>query len=182
MKFRVFRRSEPAIDLVTAIILGWLLLLPGFAAAQASVSRGTLPLHEVMTIYVTPTPDNFTRALQSRLEAWGALTITSQVEQADAILSCHKETRIVPAKLVLRLTEAEVNLIDRQSGRLIWNVKRSATWGLESFGRAPSCGSLYLPVRSTRTTVVCTRAFAGVGFYACTRRNEREACTSCSTC
>jgi hypothetical protein len=34
----------------------------------------------------------------------------------------------VPAKIVLRLTEAEVNLIDRQSGRLIWNVKRSATW------------------------------------------------------
>lgn len=34
----------------------------------------------------------------------------------------------MPAKIVLRLTEAEVNLIDRQSGRLIWNVKRSATW------------------------------------------------------
>jgi hypothetical protein len=34
----------------------------------------------------------------------------------------------VPAKLVLRVTETEVNLIDRQSGRLIWNVKRSATW------------------------------------------------------
>ena len=128
MKFWVYPRPGPPIDLVRAIILGWLLLLSGSAAAQASVSRGTLPLHEVMTIYVTPTADNFTRALQSRLETWGAVTITSQVEQADAILTCRTETRIVPAKLVLRVTEVEGNLIDRQSGRLIWNVKRSATW------------------------------------------------------
>jgi hypothetical protein len=76
---------------VTFLSVALLLSVSGFAAAQASVSRGTLPLHEVMTIYVTPTADNFTRALQSRLETWGAVTITSQVEQADAILTCHTE-------------------------------------------------------------------------------------------
>jgi hypothetical protein len=69
MKFGVFRRPEPAIDLVRAIFLGWLLLLSGSAAAQA-VSRG-LPLHEVMTIYVTPTADNL-RALFSRVSKRGA--------------------------------------------------------------------------------------------------------------
>jgi cellobiose-specific phosphotransferase system component IIB len=89
-----------------------LALSSGLLAAQVTISAGPLPLSEVKTIYIAPPSDDFVHLLKSRLEKWGALNITSQVEEADAILTCQTKSRIVPAKVVVRQTEAQVRLVD----------------------------------------------------------------------
>jgi hypothetical protein len=51
-----------------------------------------------------------------------------QAEEADAILTCETESRIVPAKVVVRLFDAQVRLVDRHSQKLIWSTKKSTSW------------------------------------------------------
>jgi len=107
-------------------ILAWLVLSTGFLAAQASFSAGPLLLHQVRTIYVTPSSDDFALLVKARLEKWTAVEITSKPENADAILTCQTESTIVPAKVVVRRTIAEVTLVDRRSQRAIWKTTKSA--------------------------------------------------------
>ena len=109
-------------------ILAWLLLSTGFLAAQASFSAGPLLLHQVRTIYVTPSSDDFALLVKARLEKWTAVEITSKPENADAILTCQTESTIVPAKVVVRRTIAEVTLVDRRSQRAIWKTTKSAAF------------------------------------------------------
>jgi hypothetical protein len=47
------------------------------------------------------------------------------MEEADAILTCETESRIVPAKVPVKVIEAQVRLVDRHSQKLIWNTKKS---------------------------------------------------------
>jgi DNA recombination-dependent growth factor C len=68
------------------------------------------------------------RLLKSRLEKWGAVNITTQLEEADAILKCETESRIVPAKVVVRVIDAQVRLVDRHTQKLIWSTKKSTSW------------------------------------------------------
>ena len=109
-------------------ILAWLLLSTGFLAAQASFSAGPLLLHQVRTIYVTPSSDDFALLVKARLEKWTAVEITSKPESADAILTCQTESTIVPAKVVVRRTIAEVTLVDRRFQRPIWKTTKSAAF------------------------------------------------------
>jgi hypothetical protein len=87
-----------------------LLTSAGFLAAQASFSAGPLLLHQVRMIYVAPSSDDFVLLVKARLEKWAAVGITSKPEEADAILTCQTESTIVPAKMVVRRTIAEVTL------------------------------------------------------------------------
>jgi hypothetical protein len=109
-------------------ILAWLLLSTGFLAAQASFSAGPLLLHQVRTIYVAPSSDDFVLLVKARLEKWTAVDIAAKPEEADAILTCQTESIIVPAKVVVRQTIAEVTLVDRRSQKLIWRTTKSATF------------------------------------------------------
>ena len=109
-------------------ILAWLLLSTGFLAAQASFSAGPLLLHQVRTIYVTPSSDDLALLVKARLEKWTAVEITSKPENADAILTCQTESTIVPAKVVVRRTIVEVTLVDRRSQRAIWKTTKSAAF------------------------------------------------------
>jgi len=109
-------------------IFALLLLSAGLLAAQATLAAGPLLLHQVRTIYVAPSADDFVPLIKARLEEWGAIGITSKPEEADAILTCHTETTIVPAKVVVRRTIAEVTLVDRRSQRPIWRTGKSETF------------------------------------------------------
>jgi hypothetical protein len=112
----------------TASVVGVLALSAGFLAAQATVSAGPLPLYEVKTIYIAPSSDDLARLLKSRLEKWGTVNVTAQLEEADAILTCETESRIVPAKAVVRVIDAQVRLVDRHTHKLIWSTKKSTNW------------------------------------------------------
>lgn len=103
--------------------------LSGLLTAQATISAGPPPLHDVRTIYFAPSSDDFVQVLKARLETWGAVIVTGQVEEADAILTCQTQSRIVPAKVVVRVIDAQVQLVDRHTQRLIWSTKKSASWG-----------------------------------------------------
>ena len=105
-----------------------LLLSTGLLAAQATLSAGPLLLHQVRTIYVAPSSDDFAPLIKARLEKWNAIEIASRQEEADAILTCKTENTIVPAKVVVRRTTAEVTLVDRRSQRTIWRSTKSATF------------------------------------------------------
>jgi hypothetical protein len=96
-----------------------------FLAAQATFSAGPLLLHEVRTIYVAPSSDDFVLLVKARLEKWRAIGITSKLEEADAILT---ESTIVPAKVIVRQTIAEVTLVDRRSQKPIWRTIKSAAF------------------------------------------------------
>lgn len=104
------------------------LLSAGLLAAQATLSAGPLPLHEVRTIYVAPSSDDFVLLIKTRLEQWSAIQVTSRPEEADAILTCHTESTIVAAKVVVRQTTAEVALVDRRSQRPIWRTSKSVAF------------------------------------------------------
>jgi len=119
---------QVAVDLTAASVLSVLTLSSGFLAAQTTVSAGPLPLHEVRTIYIAPSSDDFVQLLKSRLEKWGAVNVTARVEEADAILTCETERRIVPAKMVVAVMGAHVRLVDRHSQRLIWSTNKSTSW------------------------------------------------------
>ena len=105
-----------------------LLLSAGFGAAQVTLSAGPIPLHEIRSIYVVPSADNFALLVKARLEKWNALGITSKPEDADAILTCQTTTIMVPAKVVLWRTIAEANLVDRRSQKLIWKTTKATTY------------------------------------------------------
>jgi len=109
-------------------ILAWLLLSAGFLAAQATFSAGPLLLHQVRTIYVTPSSDDFVLLVKARLEKWAAVEIATKPEEADAILTCQSESTIIPAKVVVRRTIAEVTLVDRRSQKIIWKTTKSAAF------------------------------------------------------
>lgn len=99
-----------------------------FLTAQATISAAPLLLHEVKTIYIAPSSDNLVQLLRSRLQKWSAVTVTARVEEADAILSCNAESRIVAAKVVVRVIDAQVRLVDRHSQKLIWSTVKSTSW------------------------------------------------------
>ena len=82
----MLKLSSMSCGLATVSVLSVLALASGFLAAQATVSAGPLPLYEVKTIYIVPSSDDFVRLLKSRLEKWGTVKITAQMEEADAIL------------------------------------------------------------------------------------------------
>jgi hypothetical protein len=114
--------------LAVKLVVGLLALSSGVLQAQMTVSAGPLPLREVKTVYLAPSSDDFMRLLKSRLEKWGAVRVTTLVEEADAILTCETETRVVPAKVVVRVIEADVQLVDRHAQKLIWSTKKSTSW------------------------------------------------------
>lgn len=99
-----------------------------FLTAQATISAAPLLLHEVKTIYIAPSSDNLVQLIRSRLQKWSAVTVTARVEEADAILSCNAESRIVAAKVVVRVIDAQVRLVDRHSQKLIWSTVKSTSW------------------------------------------------------
>jgi len=105
-----------------------LLLFAGFGAAQVALSAGPLPLHQIGSIYVAPTADDFALLVNARLEKWNVARITAEPEDADAILTCQTTTIMLPAKVVLWRTIAEANLVDRRSQRLIWKTAKTATY------------------------------------------------------
>jgi hypothetical protein len=125
MNTRVVRHVVWGVSLAVLPILGVVVLAAGFLAAQDTISAGPLTLRQVNVIYVAPSSDDFVGLLKSRLERWGALRITSQPEEADAILTCQTESRIVPAKIVVRLTTAEAALIGRRSQKPVWRTTKS---------------------------------------------------------
>ena len=109
-------------------ILTWLLLSTGLLAAQATFSAGPLLLHQVRTIYVASSSDEFVLLVKARLEKWTAVGIASKPEEADAILTCQTESTLVPAKVAVRRTIAEVTLVDRRSQRPIWRTTKSTAF------------------------------------------------------
>jgi len=114
--------------LAVKFVVGVLAVSSGVVRAQVIVSAGPLPLHEVKTVYVAPSTDDFVRLLKSGLEKWGAVKVTTLVEEADAILICERETRIVPARVLVRVIDANVRLVDRHTQKLIWSTRKSTSW------------------------------------------------------
>ncbi len=126
MNSRLLNFAPLRIKRVTLLIFAWLLLSTGLLGAQATFSAGPPLLHQVQTIYVAPSSDNLLLLLKARLEKWAAVGIASRPEEADAILTCQTESRIVPAKVVVRLTMAEVTLVDRRTQKPIWRTTKSS--------------------------------------------------------
>jgi hypothetical protein len=117
-------RIRWAIPLIFALLLA----SAGFLAAQAIISAGPILLHQVRTIYVAPSSDDFVLLVKARLEKWTVVEIASKPEDADAILTCRTESTIVPAKVVVRRTMAEVTLVDPRSQKLIWRTTKSGAF------------------------------------------------------
>lgn len=130
MNSRLLNYAPLRINWGTVLTFAWLLLSTGFLAAQATFSAGPLLLHQVRTIYVAPSSDDFVLLVRDRLEKWAAVGIVSKPEEADAILACQTESKIVPAKVVVRLTIAEVTLLDRRSQKPIWRTTKSSPFDL----------------------------------------------------
>jgi hypothetical protein len=105
-----------------------LLISAGFAAVQVTLSAGPLLLHQVRSIYLAPSSDDLVSLVKARLEKWNAVGIVSKPEEADAILTCQTATTMVPAKVVVWRTIAEVALVDRRSQKPIWKTTKSATY------------------------------------------------------
>jgi len=126
MSVRPFLRVS--LGLATVSLLSVLALSSGFLIAQATVSAAPPRLFEIKTIYIAPSSDDFVRLLKSRLEQWDAVRVTGQLDEADAILSCETESRIVVAKVVVKVIDAQVRLIDRRTEKLIWSTKKSTSW------------------------------------------------------
>ena len=123
MNSRLLRHGLLLAKWAVLLILA-LLTCAGFLAAQATLSTGPLLLYQVRAIYVAPSADDFVLLVKDRLEKWGGVEITSQPEEADAILTCQTEKTIVPAKVVVSRTIAEVTLIDRRSQKPIWRTTK----------------------------------------------------------
>jgi len=107
-------------------ILVLLLVCAGSLAPQATISAGPLLLHQVRTIYVAPSSDDFVLLMKARLEKWTVVEIASKPEEADAILTCQTESAVVPAKVAVRRMIAEVTLLDRRSQKIIWKTTKSS--------------------------------------------------------
>ena len=95
-------------------------------AAQSTVSAGPVPLSAVKTVYVTGS-ENVVHLVRDRLEKWGVLRIAARPEEADAVLTCEVESKVILAKTAVRKWEARVSLADR-SQKVIWSTKKSSTW------------------------------------------------------
>jgi len=128
MDSRLLSHRPPPIRREILLMLVLLLSSAAYLAAQATLSAGPLLLHQVRTIYVAPSSDDFVLLLKARLEKWTAVEMASKPEEADAILTCRTESTIVPAKVVVRLTIAEVTLVDRRSQKPIWRTKKSGAF------------------------------------------------------
>jgi len=128
MNSRLFSCAPPRIHWAILPILAWLLLSTAFLAAQTTLSAGPLLLHQVRTIYVAPSSDDFVLLVKARLERWGTVKTAAKPEDADAILTCQRESTIVPAKVVVRRTMAEVTLVDRRSQKPIWRTTKSGAF------------------------------------------------------
>jgi hypothetical protein len=128
MNSRLINYAPLRVNWKILLIFAGLLLSTGFLAAQASFSAGPLLLHQVRTIYVAPSSDDFVLLVKARLEKWSTVGIASKPEDADAILTCQTESTIVPAKVVVRRTAAEVTLVDRRSQKPIWKTTKSAAF------------------------------------------------------
>jgi hypothetical protein len=128
MNSRLINYAPLRVNWKILLIFAGLLLSTGFLAAQASFSAGPLLLHQVRTIYVAPSSDDFVLLVKARLEKWSTVGIASKPEDADAILACQTESTIVPAKVVVRRTAAEVTLVDRRSQKPIWKTTKSAAF------------------------------------------------------
>jgi hypothetical protein len=122
------RRTFLRFDCKILATFALLMMSAELLAAQATLAAGPLLLHQVRTIYVAPSSDEFVPLIKARLEKWGAIGFTSRPEEADAILTCHTESTIVPAKVVVRRTIAEATLVDRRSQRPIWRTAKSAAF------------------------------------------------------
>jgi hypothetical protein len=109
-------------------ILAWLVLSAGWLAAQATFSAGPPALHQVGKIYVAPSSDDLVLLVKARLEKWSVVEITSKLEEADAILTCQTQSTIVPAKVAVRRTIAEVSLVDPRSQKSIWWTTKSSSF------------------------------------------------------
>ncbi|MBZ5658688.1 MAG: hypothetical protein LAO56_25895 [Acidobacteriia bacterium] len=125
MNFRLIKYTSLRVNWTILPILAWLLLSTGLLVAQATISAGPLLLHQVRTIYVAPSSDDFVLVVKARLEAWTVVGIASKAEEADAILTCQTESAIVPTKVAVWRTIAEVTLVDRRSHKLIWRTTKS---------------------------------------------------------
>jgi hypothetical protein len=128
MNSRLLHHRRLPISWAILLILALLSTSVGFLAAQATLSAGPLLLHQVRTIYVAPSSDDFVLLVKARLEKWAAVGIASKPEEADAILTCQTESTIVPAKVAIRRTMAEVTLVDRRSQKPIWRTTKSAAF------------------------------------------------------
>jgi hypothetical protein len=126
MKSEVLRQRLLPIGGAILPILALLLTYAGYLAAQAIISAGPLLLYQVRTIYVAPSSDDFVLLFKARLEKWTVVVMTSKPEEADAILTCQTQSTIVPAKVVVHRTIAEVTLVDRRSQKLIWRTTKSS--------------------------------------------------------
>ena len=128
MNSRLLNHAHLPVNWRVLLIFAWLLLPAGFLAAQATFSAGPLLLHQVRTIYVAPSSGDFVLMVKARLEKWPAVDIASKPEEADAILTCQTERKIVTAKVGVRLTIAEVTLADRRSQKPIWRTTKSSSF------------------------------------------------------
>ncbi|MGA7170107.1 MAG: hypothetical protein WBW82_00485 [Candidatus Sulfotelmatobacter sp.] len=126
MNYRALGLRLSSIGRAILLILISLLASAGSLAAQAIITAGPLLLHQVKTIYVAPSSDDFVLLLKTRLEKWTAVEITPRAEEADAILTCQAETTFVPAKVYIRRTTVELTLVDRRSQEVIWRTKKSS--------------------------------------------------------
>jgi len=102
-----------------------LLLSAEFLAAQATISAGPPLLHQIRTIYVAPSSDEVLLLVRARLENWNTVTVTSKLDEADAILTCQAASTIVLAKAIVRITTATVTLVDRRTQKPIWRTSKS---------------------------------------------------------
>ncbi len=130
MNSRLLNYAPLRIKWGTLLTFAWLLLSTGFLAARATFSAGPLLLHQVRTIYVAPSSDDFVLLVRAHLEKWTAVGIASKREEADAILTCQTESKIVPAKVVVRLTMAEATLVDRRTQKPIWRTTKSSPFDM----------------------------------------------------
>ena len=132
MNSQLFKFAHPRVNRRTLLAFAWLFVSTGLLAAQATFSAGPLLLHDVRTIYVAPSSDEVVLLVKTRLEKWTTVEIAVRPEEADAILTCQTESRIVPAKVVVRITTAEVALVDRRSQKPIWKTKKSSPFDANS--------------------------------------------------
>ncbi|MGA7381951.1 MAG: hypothetical protein WBX03_13965 [Terriglobales bacterium] len=125
MNSRLLNEAHLRVNWMILAVIAWLLLSTGSQAAQSTLSAGPLLLHQVTTIYVAPSSDDFALLVKARLENWMTVGIASKPEEADAILTCQTQSTVVLARMVVRRTLVEVTLVDRRSQKLIWRTTKS---------------------------------------------------------
>lgn len=107
-----------------------LLLSSSLLQAQATFSAAPPLLYQVKTIYVAPDVGGLGLLIKARLVNSSTVGITTLEEQADAILNCETQSTIIPAKVILRLTIADITLLDRHSRKVIWRTRKSTPFGV----------------------------------------------------